>query len=214
MALTGFWYVRHAEDEELERLRPDIDKFVNRAVSDRGIQEVMAAWRTWPAVVHGFGEGHQIDRVNRMFLGAFLAGSPGQDAFYACSRDDLDAATWEIGRGVSPPHVEACFAWVERFPPASLLYVGLGPERSARLPGALGTFALSSRELVEHEYRIRHAHALSPAERADAVARMNKWLEVGSGNGFQTPQVLELLPSIIGSALSKGTGLVSVTVAM
>jgi hypothetical protein len=94
------------------------------------------------------------------------------------------------------------------------LYVGLGPDRAAQLPGALGTFVLDSAELAERAGHIRHAHALSPAERADAVARMNTWLEVGSGFGFQTPHVLEMLPAVIGSALASNMGLVSVTVAM
>lgn len=214
MAVTGFWYARSADDDEVEALRESIDSFAGRVEADRGVQEVMAAWRGWPGRVHGLDREGRLDRLNRLFLGAFLAAHPGENTFYACSRDDIDSTTWDVGREHAPSRCEAVFAHTERFPPMSLLFVGLGPERSARLPGAMGNFALTAGELDRHADRIRHAHALAPAERADAIKRMNGWLEVGSAPGFSTGQVLEALPAVIGPALNAGKGLVSVTVAM
>jgi hypothetical protein len=214
MAVTGFWYLRHATDDEVLRLRPSIDSFVERVRADRGIQEVMSAWSGWPARIHGFDHNRQLDRVNRLFLGAFLAATPGENAFYACSRDDIDDLTWDIGREEAPEECEALFAHAERFPPISLLFVGLGPERASWLPGAMGNFALTAAELEECAHRMRHAHAFAPAERADAAKRMNTWLEVGSAYGFNTGHMLEAIPAVLGPALSAGKGLVSVTVSM
>ncbi len=214
MAVTGFWYLRQAADEEVATLRHGIDSFVERVGRDVSIQEVMAAWKGWPARVHGFDHNRQLDRVNRLFLGAFLAATPGEDMFYACSRDDLDHVTWDVGRELQPQHCEALFAHTERFPPLSLLFLGLGPERASWLPGALGNFALTAAELVELGGRMRHAHALAPAERADAIKRMNVWLEVGSAYGFNTGHILEAIPAVIGPAITAGMGLVSVTVSM
>ena len=214
MAVTGFWYVRQAADEEIARLRPPIDEFVHKVRSDPGIQEVMAAWKAWPAHVHGFGPDRSLDRLNRLFLGAFLAATPGENTFFACSRDDLDHATWDVGRDAPPEHVEALFAHIDRFPPISLLYMGIGPERAAWLPGALGCFALTASELEAQAVHIRRAHVLNPAERTDAVHRMNTWLEVGTPAGFRAAQMLEALPSVVGPALRDGAGLVSVTAAL
>jgi hypothetical protein len=174
----------------------------------------MSAWKGWPARVHGFDEDRQLDRINRLFLGAFLAATPGEDTFYACSRDDLDHVTWDVGRELAPQPCEALFAHAERFPPISLLYIGLGPDRSSWLPGELGNFALTASELNERADRMRHAHALAPTERAEAIKRMNTWLEVGSVYGFNTAHILEALPAVIGPAVSAGMGLVSVTVSM
>lgn len=214
MAVTGFWYLRPAADDEVATLRPGIDSFVERFERDVSIQEVMAAWKGWPARVHGFDHNRQLDRVNRLFLGAFLAATPGENVFYACSRDDLDHVTWDVGRDTAPRYCEALFAHTERFPPLSLLFVGLGPERSSWLPGALGNFALTAAELRELSDRMRHAHSLAPAERADAIKRMNVWLEVGSAYGFNTAHMLEAIPAVIGPAITAGKGLVSVTVSM
>lgn len=214
MAVTGFWYLRHASDAEVAILRPAIDAFVSTVQADHGIEEVMAAWRTWPARVHGFDVNHELDRLNRLFLGAFLAATPDADTFYSCSRDDLDHATWDVGREPPPERCEAIFAHAERFPPMSLLFIGLGPERAGWLPGAMGTFALTAAELAEEAARMRHAHALAPAERVDAIQRMNTWLEVGSVFGFHSGQILEAMPAVIGTAMSAGVGLVSVTVSM
>lgn len=211
MAVTGFWYVRQVSDAEVAALRPGLDEFLARVAADDGIQEAMATWRTWPERVFGLDGQRQLDRLNRTFLGAFLAGHPGADLFYSCSRDDLDHVTWEVGRAPSPYPCEALFAWTARFPPASLLYVGLGPARIARLPGELGVFLLDSVELEQRADAIRHAHAIAPAERVDAIRRMNRWLEVGDAAGFATAHVIEALPLVVGSAVTAGVGLVSVT---
>ncbi len=214
MAVTGFWYVRQVSDEEIVELRKPIDTFVERVAKDRGIQEVMAAWKAWPAQVHGFRPDRTLDRLNRLFLGAFLAATPGENAFFACSRDDIDDATWDIGREPAPDNVQALFAHIDRFPPMSLLFMGIGPDRAGWLPGALGNFALTSAELEREAPHLRHAHAMPPLERTDAIHRMNTWLEIGSGHGFNTAHVLEALPAVIGPALIAGKGLVSVTASM
>jgi hypothetical protein len=78
----------------------------------------------------------------------------------------------------------------------------------------MGNFALTAAELAEAAPRMRKAHSMNPAERADAVHRMNTWLEIGSAYQFNTAQVLEALPAVISSALAARTGLVSVTAAM
>ena len=214
MAVTGFWYVRHAPDEEIESLRPPIDDFVRKVSADNGIQEVLAAWKAWPARVHGFGPDRSLDRLNRLFLGAFLAATPGENAFFACSRDDIDDVTWDVGRQNPPDRVEALFAHIDRFPPISSLFMGIGPERASWLPGALGCFALTAAELDAQANHMRRAHVLNPAERTDAVHRMTTWLEIGTPAGFRPSQVLEALPAVIGPALAKGVGLVSVTAAL
>ncbi|MDH4117939.1 MAG: hypothetical protein OEZ14_06395 [Acidimicrobiia bacterium] len=214
MAITGFWYLRHATDDEVARLRGPIDDFVAQLRNDAGVQEVMAAWHGWPSRVHGFGPNRQLDRLNRLFLGAFLAANPGENAFLACSRDDIDDQTWDVGRGLPPEHCEALFAHTERFPPLSLLFIGIGPERASWLPGAMGNFALSSAELAEQAEHIRRAHAMAPAERTDAIRRMSTWLEVGSAYSFNTSQMLEAIPAVVGPALMAGKGLLSVSVAM
>lgn len=214
MAVTGFWYVRHASNEEVAALRPPIDDFVRRVSSDSGIQEVLEAWKAWPVRVHGFAPDRSLDRLNRLFLGAFLAATPGEDAFFACSRDDIDDVTWDVGRQPVPEHTEALFTHIDRLPPMSMLFIGIGPERASWLPGALGCFALTAAELSAEATHIRRAHLLNPAERTDAVHRMNTWLEIGSGAGFNAAHVLEALPAVIGTALQAGKGLVSVTAAL
>lgn len=214
MAVTGFWYVRQASDEEIARLRLPIDDFVRRVSTDASIQEVMSAWKAFPDQVHGLSPDRTLDRLNRMFLGAFLAATPGENAFFACSRDDIDHVTWDVGRDDPPDHVEALFAHIDRFPPVSLLFQGIGPDRAAWLPGALGCFALTAEELDAEASHIRRAHVLNPIERSEAVGRMTTWLEVGTAAGFRPAHMLEALPAAVGPALANGMGLVSVTAAL
>jgi hypothetical protein len=146
------------------------------------------------------------------FLQAFWSATADSDLFYACAVDDHEDATWDLSDTHQPDEPpRAIFAATPGLPTVSLLYLGLGPDRARWLPGHLGTFALTHDELSETAHSLRHAHAMPPAERADAVRRMYSWLDIGNAHGFPVAHLLSALPELITSALGRGLGMVGAT---
>lgn len=211
MADTGFWYVGQMPDEGPAAPAPAIGAFCSKATADPGVQAVLDDWRAGPARIHGFGDGHVRDRWNERFYTAFWVVRPPEDVFTACSRADLEPFTWDLAEDVRPRACRAVFAAVGLIPPVSLLYLGLGPQRVQWVPGVLGVFALSAAEVAASADHVRRAHAMSPSERALAVARMEGWLRMGSSPSFPVAHLLEALPLVFATAAEEGTGLVAAT---
>ncbi len=209
---SGFWYVGHAPDGLVAELRPAFSAFAGRVEGDQRILAALQAWRAVPASIHGPEPGAAIGPAAHEFLDAFWSATADSDLFYACALDDHDDATWDLSEDHQPEEPpRAIFAATPGLPTVSLLYIGLGPERAKWLPGRLGTFAMTHDELSEAAHSLRHAHAMPPAERADAVRRMYSWLNIGSAHGFPVVHLLSALPDLIGSALGRGLGLVGAT---
>jgi hypothetical protein len=98
--------------------------------------------------------------------------------------------------------------------PVAILFNGLGPERVRLLPGFLGNFLLSGDELRASRTAFDSAFALTPAERAEVLARMEAWAEAHFGRDEVEPEeCLDLLPRAVEQAVSAGRGLFSVTLA-
>ena len=210
MSDSGFWYVGHAPDALVARLRPAFSAFADRVESD--VERAMEKWRALPASVHGPEPGEGTSTAAQEFLDAFWLATTESDLFYACSLDDHEAATWDLSEPneLDEP-LRAIFAATPGLPTLSLLYVGLGPERAQWLPGLMGNFALTHDQLAELAHTVRHAHALPPVERAAAVKRMYSLLNAGTAHGFPVAHLLTGLPDLIGSALGRGQGLVGAT---
>jgi hypothetical protein len=209
---SGFWYVGHAPDGFVAELRPTVAAFANRVESDQRVLDAIRAWNALPASIHGPEHGVPLSPDAQEFLDVFWSATAGSDLFYACALDDHEDATWDLSEPHQPEEPpRAIFAATPGLPTVSLLYVGLGPERAKWLPGHLGTFTMTHDELAEVAHSLRHAHAMPPAERADAVRRMYTWLNIGSAHGFPVVHLLSALPDLIGSALARGLGLVGAT---
>ena len=209
---SGFWYVGHAPDGLVAELRPAMSEFAGRVESDQRVLQALGAWRSLPASVHGPEPGAPLAPTAQEFLEAFWSATADSDLFYACALDDHDEATWDLSAPHQPEEPpRAIFAATPGLPTVSLLYLGLGPERAKWLPGHLGTFALTHDELTDVAHSLRHAHAMPPAERADAVRRMYSWLNLGSAHGFPVAHLLVALPELITSALGRGLGLAGAT---
>jgi hypothetical protein len=209
---SGFWYVGHAPDALVARLQPEFSAFSERAEGDGRVERAMETWRALPASIHGPEPGESISPAAGEFLEAFWSATAGSDLFYACALDDHETATWDLAEPHQldePPR--AIFANTPGLPTVSLLYLGLGPERAKWLPGHMGSFALTHEQLAGVAHTLRHAHALPPVERAAAVERMYSWLNAGSSHGFPVAHLLSALPDLIGSAVSRGLGLVGAT---
>jgi hypothetical protein len=211
MADTGFWYVGQMPDDALAALAPRIGAFCARATADPGVQAVLEDWRAAPSRIHGLGEGQVRNRWNERFHTAFWVVRPPEEVFTACGRDDLDDATWDLSALERPRLCRAAFAAVGLIPPVSLLYLGLGPQRTAWLPGVMGVFALTAAEVTAAADHVRKAHSMSPSERAGAIARMEKWLRMGSSPSFPVGHLLEALPLLFATAAEEGRGLVAAT---
>jgi hypothetical protein len=209
---SGFWYVGHAPDGVVAELRPAFTAFATRVQSDQRVLQALQAWRALPASIHGPEPGGAIESAAHQFLDAFWSATADSNLFYACALDDHEDETWDLSEPHQPDEPpRAIFAATPGLPTVSLLYLGIGPERAKWLPGHLGTFALTHDELSEIAHPVRHAHAMSPAERAEAVRRMYTWLNIGSAHGFPAVHLLSALPDLIGSALGRGLGLVGAT---
>ena len=212
MSDSGFWYVGHAPDALVAELRPAFSAFADRVENDVRVAQAIEAWRALPASVHGPEPGESTSPAALEFLEAFWSATTDSDLFYACAVDDHEESTWDLAE---PPEVDepprAIFATTPGLPTASLLYLGLGPERVKWLPGHMGSFAITHGELEGMAHSLRHAHAMPPAERAAAVNRMYSWLNVGTAYGFPVAHLLSALPELIGSALGRGLGLVGAT---
>lgn len=209
---TGFWYVGHAPDELVAELEPAFAAFAGRVESSRRVERALEEWRALPAAIHGPQPGVPVSSAVQEYVDAFWSATAGSDLFYACALDDHEESTWDLGEPHQPDEPpRAIFASTAGLPTVSLLYIGLGPERAKWLPGKLGSFAVTRAGLEESAHSIRHAHAMPPAERADAVRRMYSWLNHGSAPGFPVAHLLTALPDLIGSALARGVGLVGAT---
>lgn len=212
MSDSGFWYAGHAPDELVAELRPRFSAFAQRVENDRRVLQALHAWKGLPAAIHGPEPGAPLHTAAQEFLDAFWSATADSDLFYACAQDDHEDETWDLSEPHQPDQPpRAIFAATPGLPTVSLLYLGLGPERSKWLPGHLGTFAMTHAELSEAAHALRHAHAMPPAERADAVRRMYSWLNVGTAHGFPVVHLLNALPELIGSAIARGRGLVGAT---
>lgn len=214
MGDTGFWYVGQMPDDGVATLAPRIEAFCAKAGSDPGVLAVLEDWRSAPARIHGFGDGHVRDRYNERFLTAFWVVRPPEEVFAACGREELEASTWDLADQHRPRPCRAAFAAVGLIPPVSLLYLGLGPQRMAWVPGVLGVFALTSAEVAANADHVRRAHAMSPSERAGSVARMERWLRMGASPSFPVGHLLEALPLVFATAAEESTGLVAATAVM
>jgi hypothetical protein len=209
---SGFWYVGHAPDGLVAELRPAFSAFASRVESDQRVLRALEAWRAVPASIDGPQPGDPVSSSAHEFIEAFWSATADSDLFYACALDDHEDETWDLSEPHQPDEPpRAVFAATSGLPTVSLLYLGLGPERARWLPGHLGTFAMTHDELVEAAHSMRHAHAMPPAERADAVRRMYSWLSIGNAHGFPVVHLLSALPELIGSALARGMGLVGAT---
>ena len=196
----------------MSSLQPAFSAFADRVENDPSAVRAMEIWRAAPASIHGPRPGEPTSPAAQEFIDAFRFATPESDLFYACALDDHEYSTWDLAEPYKldePPR--AFFAATPGLPTASLLYIGLGPERSKWLPGHMGTFALTNDELESAAHSIRHAHALPPQERAEAVNRMYAWLTAGAADGFPVVHLLSALPDLIGSALGRGLGLVGAT---
>lgn len=209
---SGFWYVGHAPDGLVAELRPAFSAFAKRVESDQRVLRALEAWRALPVSVHGPEPGDPVSPSAQEFLDAFWSATADSDLFYACAIDDHEDATWDLSEPHQPEEPpRAIFAATRGLPTVSLLFVGLGPERAKWLPGHLGTLAATHDELEAAAHSLRHAHAMPPAERADAIRRMYAWLNIGNAPGFPVSHLLSALPELIGSALGRGVGLVGAT---
>ncbi len=212
MSDSGFWYVGHAPDELVAELRPAFSALAGQVESNQRVRRALEQWSALPASIHGPEPGAPDSSAAHEFLDAFWASTAGSDLFYACALDDHDDATWDLSEPHQPDEPpRAIFASTAGLPTVSLLYLGLGPERARWLPGHLGSFAVTQEDLAASAHAIRHAHAMPPAERAEAVRRMYSWLNYGSAPGFPAAHLLTALPDLIGSALARGVGLVGAT---
>ncbi len=212
MSESSFWYVGHAPDALVSSLQPTFSAFADNVENDPSVVRAMAAWRAAPASIHGPRPGEPTSPTAQEFIEAFRLATPESDLFYACALDDHEDSTWDLSEPYEldePPR--ALFAATPGLPTASLLYIGLGPERAKWLPGHMGNFALTHDELESAAHSIRRAHALPPQERAEAVNRMYAWLSAGTADGFPVVHMLSALPDLIGSGLARGLGIVGAT---
>jgi hypothetical protein len=148
--------------------------------------EAQAAWRDW------------LERPGRFEANPFWR-TPLQDGDWMAHVGESDL----VGH----------FA-VRKMEPVSFVFEGLGPERARLLPGFLGNFLLSAAELLAARGAINAAFALTEAERADVLARMQAWADAGFGSDdVDLEECLDLLPRAAEQAASAGHGLLSANVA-
>lgn len=203
---TGFWYIGHASDGLVTRLRPVVDAFVTEARGSQSLMEALGAWTVEPDKLQG-----PTSELGQRMLSGFSELMPPEDLFYACAEEEGENETWDLSESDRPRECRAAFAAIASVPPPLVLYSALGPERARRLPGALGVFALSASDAEKEHDTLRHAHALPPVERAQAVTRMHRWLVGTASVGFPVNHLLEALPVVVASAVEAGAGVVAAT---
>lgn len=212
MSTTGFWYVSHVSDDAVREVLPRVDPFLSWVEADREASEALVEWRQAPTFVHGpEAIGHVLTPPSERFLDAFVRTQADQELFLACSIDETANETWDLSEMEHPEHCRALFAGIRKLPVVSLLYLGLGPERSRLLPGVMGNLILTSGEVEAAADAVRKAHILSPAEKADAIERMHAWLYAGDDFGFPVRHLLEALPLVFSTAVEMGSGIIGLT---
>ena len=208
MVATSFWYVSMAPPQAIPAAQAAAGRQVARAEADTAFVEALQEWRLTPSVVHGPAAGSPgLTPTSESFLRGFRSTELPEDQLVALSVAETEPGTWDLS-GDRPASCEAFFIAVRGVPAVSLLYVGLGPQRSGRLPGSFGFFALDAAETAAAGDAIRHAHMLSPADRAGAIERMHDWLHVGQDPACPVDHLLEALPEVIGTAAARGAGII------
>ncbi len=210
MIETSLWYVSLAPPSTVVAAKAAIDNLLRRARADAKFMEAYDEWHATPSVVHGIRTsdgrlGPQSEALLEGFRGLQLS----EAQLLELSVPETEDTTWDLS-GDRPEPCDGLFVAVRGVPVLSLLLLGLGPLRSEWLPGEFGLFALSSEEVASAVHGVRHAHAVSPADRAAALGRMHDWLTVGSDPGAPVHHLLEGLPEVVASAVARSSGIISI----
>ena len=211
MVATSFWYVSLAPPETIAAARTAIETLVEGSLQDVGFHEALDAWRATPDAIGGPGPaGGSLSTSAADFLRGFQHLQLTESQLLSFSVPETEPTTWDLA-GDRPEPCDGLFVAVRGLPVTSLLLMGLGPLRAQWLPGSFGLFALTHQEVVEAADGIRHAHAMSPADRAATIGRMHDWLSVGSDPGVAVHHLLEGLPEVTAAAVARSAGMISLT---
>jgi hypothetical protein len=210
MVETSFWYVSLASPNTVAAAKEAIGSLLERAQADAPFMDALGEWHATPSVVDGSRtpDGRLSPQAEAL-VGGFRRLQLSEDQLLELSVPETENTTWDLA-GERPDPCDGLFSAVRGLPVLSLLLMGLGPLRSGWLPGSYGLFALSSDEVASAVDGIRHAHAFSPADRAAALSRMHDWLTVGSDPGAPVDHLLEGLPEVVASAISRSVGMISI----
>jgi hypothetical protein len=212
MAGTSYWYVTAAPPDRLARFGSSIRAHVDAFTADAGAHQAYVEWGQNPESVHGpDGRGGQSSPSAEHLVDAFRRAEIPEAELLGYAVAETEDHTWDLGVQERPKPVEGLFAAVAGVPVASILYVGLGPQRAAWLPGVLGVFSVAPGRVPETAELVRKAHALSPFDRSAALERMHDWLGLGHDHGYPVHHLLEALPEVFGHAAASGLGVFGVT---
>ena len=210
MVATSFWYVSLAPPATINAAKEAIETARERLRRDPEFGRWWDEWNATPDTVHGRGPAGGSPSPSAIgLLDGFRQLELSEAQLLAFSVPETESTTWDLS-GERPDPCDGLFAAVRGVPVTSLLLMGLGPLRTGWLPGAFGVFALSADEMAEAADGIRHAHALSPADRAAALARMHDWLTLGEDHSVQVQHLLEGVPDVAASAIARSTGMISI----
>ena len=210
MVATSFWYVSLAPPATIAATKDAIHAATEGLRRDPEFGRWWEEWHATPDTVHGRGPAGGTPSPSAVGLLEGLRQLELSEAqLLSSSVPETEATTWDLS-GERPDPCDGLFVAVRGIPVTSILLMGLGPRRTEWLPGRFGVFALSADEVSEAADGIRHAHALSPADRASALARMHDWLTLGEDRSVPVQHLLEGLPEVAASAVARSAGMISI----
>jgi hypothetical protein len=210
MVATSFWYVSLAPPATIAAANEAIAGAVDRLRNDPDFGRWWDEWNATPDTVLGPGPGGGSPSPSAVgLLDGIRQLELTEAQLLEFSVPETEATTWDLS-DERPDPCDGLFVALRGLPVTSLLLMGLGPLRTSWLPGAFGVFALSPEETAKAADGMRRAHAMSPADRASALARMHDWLSMGNDHSVPVQHLLEGLPDVAASAVSRSTGMISI----
>lgn len=197
-----------ASEGLVARAQPALMTFGQRLRADESICDAMDDWQSMPEEV---ATGTNETGLASRFLATFWKAGIPETAFYAAAETDAESETWDLAETPQGREYRAAFIAAKGVPPMAVLFAGLGPQRAGLLPGTLGLFALSPEDTATAADTIRKTHALPPQPRADAQARMMQLVRTAGAPAIPVNNLLDALVVVVASAVSRGEGLISVT---
>jgi hypothetical protein len=198
MGQTGFWYVVQASDASAVEVAKYLQRL--RAEFEPTIGPLLAKWHYSPIQDP---DAQEIGLTSLDFLHMFWKTRVPEELFYACADPRLDDATWDLATARGENAAKAVLAAIPN--------AGLGPRRARLLPGWMGMFSLTRPEVEQHAEAMRKAHGLPPQQRSNSLKHMHQLLDQAGVLHFPIANLLEALPTVLGSALSDSAGPIGVS---